>query len=117
MKIRKEYTCPLELVHDIIKGKWKTVILWQLKYRRKASLVQLEQDIKGISQKMLLEQLKELKEFGLIDKKNFKGYPLKVEYFLTENKGMKIIRALEIMQEVGREYINEKTFAANTCPK
>lgn len=26
MKIRDEYTCPLELVHDMIKGKWKTII-------------------------------------------------------------------------------------------
>ena len=56
---------------------------------------------------MLLEQLKELKEFGLVDKKKIEGYPLKVEYFLTEDKGGKIIRALEIMQEVGLEYINE----------
>ncbi|OHD06465.1 MAG: transcriptional regulator [Spirochaetes bacterium GWD1_27_9] len=107
MKIRKEYTCPLEIIHDILKGKWKTVILWQLKYHGKASLSQLEQDIKGISQKMLLEQLKELREFDLIDKLNFEGYPLKVEYFLTEDKGKKIIKALEIMQEVGQEYINE----------
>lgn len=107
MKLRKECTCPLEIVHDIIKGKWKMVILWQLKYRERASLSQLERDIKGISQKMLLEQLKELKKFGLIDKKTFEGYPLRVEYFLTEGKGQKIIEALEIMQEIGQEYINE----------
>ncbi len=25
MKIRERYTCPLEIVHDIIKGKWKTI--------------------------------------------------------------------------------------------
>ncbi len=30
MKIRDEYTCPLELTHDITKGKWKPIILWQL---------------------------------------------------------------------------------------
>lgn len=30
MKLRKEYTCPLELTHDITKGKWKPLILWQL---------------------------------------------------------------------------------------
>lgn len=30
MKIRNEYTCPLELVHDIIKGKWKTIIIFQV---------------------------------------------------------------------------------------
>jgi hypothetical protein len=23
MKIREEYTCPLELTHDLTKGKWK----------------------------------------------------------------------------------------------
>lgn len=107
MKLRTEYTCPLELVHDMIKGKWKTVIIWQLKYRERASLSQLEQDIKGISQKMLLQHLKELMEFGLVDKVNSKGYPLKVEYFLTEDKGKKILRALEIMQELGQEYIEE----------
>ncbi|WP_099191972.1 winged helix-turn-helix transcriptional regulator [Tepidibacter mesophilus] len=107
MKIRSECTCPLEITHDILKGKWKTVILWQLKYHGKASLSQLERDIKGISQKMLLEQLKELKKFGLVDKKTFQGYPLKVEYFLTNNRGQKIIKALEIMQEVGKEYLNE----------
>ena len=115
MKFRKEYTCPLEIVHDILKGKWKTVIIWQLKYRERASLAQLAQDIKGISQKMLLEQLKELKEFGLVDKKNYAGYPLKVEYFLTGDKGAKIVKALEIMQEVGREYLSEGAFPARAA--
>ncbi|MCK5052079.1 MAG: helix-turn-helix transcriptional regulator [Candidatus Cloacimonetes bacterium] len=108
MKIRKEITCPLEIVHDIIRGKWKTVILMQLHYYGKTSLSQLERDIKGINQKMLLEQLRELKEFGLVDKKNYDGYPLKVEYFLTKNKGTKIIKALEIMQEIGQEYLDAK---------
>ena len=31
MKLRESYTCPLELVHDIIKGKWKTIIIFQLR--------------------------------------------------------------------------------------
>ena len=101
MKIRKEYTCPLEVVHDIIRGKWKTVILYELKYQGKASLSQLEQTIKGISQKMLLEQLNELREFGLVDKKVTVEYPLKTEYFLTKDKGDRMSAALEIMQEIG----------------
>lgn len=108
MKVRKEITCPLELIHDQIKGKWKTVILWQIKFRGVASLADLERDIKGISQKMLLEQLKELVRFGFVQKKSFKGYPLKVEYSIAEGRGKKIIKALEIMQEVGREYLDEK---------
>jgi DNA-binding HxlR family transcriptional regulator len=106
MKIRDQYTCPLEIVHDIIKGKWKTIILWQLKYGR-ASLSKLEQNIDGISQKMLLEQLKELIEFGLVDKETFEGYPLHVEYFLTDDRGRRILKALEIMQQIGIEYMVE----------
>lgn len=106
MKIRTDYTCPLEIVHDIVKGKWKTIILFQLKYGAQ-SLAQLQKEINGISQKMLLEQLKELQQFGLVDKKSFEGYPLRVEYFLTQDKGNKIIRALDIMQQIGIDYMLE----------
>lgn len=107
LKLRKEYTCPLEITHDILKGKWKTVILYQLKYRGKASLSQLQKDIAGISQKMLLEQLRELMEFDLVGKHKYDGYPLRVEYFLTPDKGERIIEALEIMQEIGAEYLRD----------
>jgi DNA-binding HxlR family transcriptional regulator len=106
MKIRDQYTCPLEIVHDIIKGKWKTIILWQLKYGP-VSLSRLEHNIDGISQKMLLEQLKELIAFGLVDKQTFEGYPLHVEYFLTQDRGQRILAALEIMQQIGIEYMVE----------
>lgn len=105
MKIRKNYTCPLELVHDIVKGKWKTIIIFQLR-KGKTSFAQLHRNIEGITQKMLLEQLKELKEFGLVDKKSYSGYPLKVEYFLTK-RGEKMLSAVQIMQDIGIEYMVE----------
>lgn len=108
MKIRKEITCPLEVTHDIIKGKWKTVILYQLHHLDKASLSQLESSIKGISQKMLLQQLKELMSYGLVGKNTFVGYPLRVEYFITDDRGKKLIEALDIMQEIGKDYLVEK---------
>jgi len=105
MKIREEYTCPLELTHDITKGKWKPIILWQLG-KGKQSLSQLERDIKGITQKMLLEQLKELLDYKMISKNSFDGYPLKVEYFLTD-RGKKLLEAVTIMQSVGIELMKE----------
>lgn len=104
MKIRKDYTCPLEVVHDIVKGKWKPIIIFNLK-NHSMSLSQLEKSINGISQKMLLEQLKELREFGIIDKIKSEGYPLHVEYFLTEGRGKRILEAINIMQMVGIEYM------------
>ena len=106
MKIREIYTCPLELSHDMIKGKWKPIILWRLRLGN-TSLSQLQKDIQGITQKMLLEQLKELMEYGLVEKNVFSGYPLRVEYYLTENRGIKILEALSIMQKVGIDFMLE----------
>lgn len=105
MKMRKEYTCPLEIVHDIVRGKWKTIIIFQLRNGSK-TFTALEHEIGGISQKMLLQQLKELREFSLLDKISTQGYPLHVEYFLTE-RGKKFLEAVEIMQKIGIEYMIE----------
>jgi len=71
-----------------------------------SSLSNLEKDIQGINQKMLLEQLKELSAFGVVGKNSFKGYPLKVEYFLTE-RGKKMLEAVSIMQGVGIDIMLE----------
>ena len=104
MKLRETYTCPLELVHDMIKGKWKPIILWRLRLG-KTTLAQLERDIEGITQKMLLEHLKELIAFGFVDKEVSDGYPLKTEYMLTHPQGEQILAALKIMQEIGIDYM------------
>ena len=111
MKLREEYTCPLELTHDMIRGKWKPIILWRLRLGP-TSLARLERDIEGITQKMLLEQLKELQEFGLVDKETGEGYPLRVEYSLTPERGRAILSALEIMQKVGISFMLENGMEA-----
>ncbi|MDO5088275.1 MAG: helix-turn-helix domain-containing protein [Leptotrichiaceae bacterium] len=103
MKLRRNYTCPLEIIHDIIRGKWKTIIIFQLRNGKK-SFSQLLHSINGISEKMLSEQLHELKEFGFIDKYSYESYPLKVEYFLTE-RGEKMLSAVKIIQNIGIEYM------------
>ena len=116
MKIRDDYTCPLEIVHDIIKGKWKTIILYQMKDGLK-SLSELEHEIEGITQKMLLEQLRELIQFGLVEKKTFEGYPLRVEYSITERRGRKMIEAITIMQMIGIDYMLEKGMSGTLIEK
>ena len=105
MKNRAAYTCPLELTQDMMKGKWKPIILWQLGTER-ASLSELKNAIVGISQKMLLEHLRELKEVGIVDKKQYEGYPLKVEYFLTE-RGIRFLQIVKKMQQIGIEIMLE----------
>ena len=106
MKIRGEYTCPLELTHDLTKGKWKPIILWQLGRNSPQQPSDLEKSINGINQKMLLEQLAELIEVGMVDKKIYEGYPLRTEYYLTE-RGHKMLEATTIMQGIGVDLMKE----------
>lgn len=105
MKIRNEFTCPLEITTDMIKGKWKTIIIWRLRIGE-TSLSKLRKDINGITEKMLLENLKDLMDVGIVEKQEYIGYPLKVEYYLT-NRGIEILKALEILQKVGIDYMIE----------
>lgn len=105
MKMRSQYTCPLEMTHDIIKGKWKPLIIWQLS-KGGSSLSALKSQIRGISQKMLVQHLNELLECGVIGKLTNDGYPLKSEYFLTE-RGKRIFGAISIMQSIGIEMMLE----------
>ena len=92
MKIRTVCTCPLEIVHDIMRGKWKTIIVFQPR-NGGMGLAELERGIEGIT-------------FGLIGKIEPDGYPLRVTYFLTE-RGEKLLRAVRIMQDIGVEYMLE----------
>ena len=99
MKLRKEYTCPLELTHDIIRGKWKPIILWQLG-EGYSSLANLQRDIAGIGQKMLLQHLNELQEYGMVQKEQFEEYPL-------TSKGRRMLDVVISMQEIGIELMKE----------
>lgn len=70
------------------------------------TLSKLERDIEGITQKMLLQHLNELRSWGIVDKISTEGYPLHVKYFLTE-RGLKMLTAVKIMQEIGIDYMIE----------
>lgn len=104
MKIRNKYTCPLELTLDMISGKWKPIIMWRLRLGNQ-QLSTLHRDIHGINQKMLIQHLSELVDCGIVSKKAHEGYPLKVEYFLTE-VGWNFIKGLETFQKIGQEILS-----------
>ncbi len=105
--MKEVYTCPLEITHDLIKSKWKPVIIWQIHHHKRVGLAQLQRDINGISQKMLLQDLKQLQDYQIVAKKEFTGYPRKVEYYLTDDLGSEFIKILEQMQNLGQKLINQ----------
>ena len=95
----------------MISGKWKPIILWRLRLG-KQQLSKLNKDIQGINQKMLIQHLSELIECQIVDKIAYEGYPLKVEYFLTE-RGWKFLEGLKIFQKLGQEYLSKDSYKEN----
>lgn len=75
-------TLPLERTLQIIGGRWKLYILFHV-LAGPQRLSELQRGIPGISQKVLVQQLREMQEHGLIDRKVFASAPPHVEYSAT----------------------------------
>jgi DNA-binding HxlR family transcriptional regulator len=84
--------CPIRTTLELVGGKWKLLILFQLAGRQ-LRLSELKRQIPDISEKMLIQELKNLIDSRLVERKNFGEVPPRVEYQLTAigNKIMPLI--------------------------
>ena len=76
------FTCGLEAALFVLAGKWKPLILFHLagETRRYG---ELRRAIGGVSDKVLIQQLKELEADGVINRTDYRETPPRVEYSLT----------------------------------
>lgn len=95
-------TCPITIVHKIISGKWKILILWYLS-NKSLRFSELKRKLPDVTQKMLTNQLRSLEEDGLINRKVYPVVPPKVVYSLSD-VGTEIIPMLESMYNYGVMY-------------
>lgn len=79
----QKFECPIDFSLNIISGKWKFAIIWELGLGTKR-FNELDRLFPPISRKVLAEQLKELEQYQIIDRKVYAEIPPKVEYSLTE---------------------------------
>jgi len=75
-------TCPAESTLQVIGGRWKILILYRL-FDRPHRFSELKRALTGCTQKMLIQQLREMETDGLVRRKVFAQVPPKVEYSLT----------------------------------
>ena len=68
----------------ILEGRWKLVILFHLFGGRLMRFSELERAIPAISQKMLIQQLRQLEQDGVVRRIVHHQVPPKVEYGLTD---------------------------------
>ena len=99
------YRCEIEVTLELISGKWKSLILWNLGNHEVIRFNEFRRITPEITQKMLTQQLRSLEADGLINRKVYNQVPPMVEYSLTE-EGKKLMPILEQMDEWGKKYVD-----------
>lgn len=74
--------CSVEAAISLIDGKWKCVILFHL-LGGTLRFNEIRRQVGGVTQRMLTNQLRELEEDGLINRKVYAQVPPKVEYSIS----------------------------------
>lgn len=79
---QSEFTCGIDAAMRVIGGKWKPLILHFL-YRGPHRYGELKRCVRGVSDKMLIQHLKELEVHGIVSRKDHHEVPPRVDYALT----------------------------------
>jgi DNA-binding HxlR family transcriptional regulator len=98
-----ENSCPVTSTMKVLGGKWKPILINAIYLTSPARFGELKRSVKGITQSMLTQQLRELEDDGLISRKIYAEIPPKVEYTLTEF-GMTLSPVMQSMAKWGEEY-------------
>jgi DNA-binding HxlR family transcriptional regulator len=91
--------CPVSFVLEKIGGRWKPLILWNLK-DGKLRYSELKKAIPPITEKMLIQHLKQLEADKLVVRKVIEIMPPHVEYSLTDS-GAELLPALDVLADWG----------------
>ena len=91
--------CPVSYALERVGGRWKPLILWNLKNGR-LRYSELKKAIPPITEKMLIQHLKQLEADNLVIRKVVEVMPPHVEYCLTES-GSELLPALNALADWG----------------
>ncbi|MEU0536772.1 winged helix-turn-helix transcriptional regulator [Amycolatopsis tolypomycina] len=97
----RTYACGLDAAVDVIGGRWKALILWAL-HAEPLRFGELKRKVAGISEKMLIQALRELEADEIVHREVFHEVPPKVEYSLT-GLGQRLNTALLPLGDWGEE--------------
>lgn len=78
----KKFSCGFEVTKEVIGGKWKGLVYFLMNGPKRTS--ELKRIVPNITQKMLIQTLRELEDSGLVSRKMYNQVPPKVEYSSTE---------------------------------
>ena len=113
-------SCGLGPALAVIGGKWKALLLWQIHQAQPCRFGELKRLQPEISEKMLIQHLREMEADGIIHREVFHQVPPRVEYSVTA-EGAKLDLALAPLAEWGKKHqertAKPKAGAARAAPE
>lgn len=93
--------CPVIRALEILGGKWRLAIIWELSRYENMRYNELKRHLYGITNIMLTRSLQVLEQHNLIIRKDYGQIPPRVEYSITDDC-RSLLPALEVINEWGK---------------
>jgi DNA-binding HxlR family transcriptional regulator len=81
-QLKRLPSLPAERALKVISGRWKAIIIYHL-FEGPQRLSELQRRMPDVSQKVLIQQLREMEEHGMVHREVFRQVPPRVDYSAT----------------------------------
>ena len=95
--------CPIRTTLELLGGKWRLLIIHQIG-EQTVRFGELKRSLPDISEKMLVQELKNLVDNGLIIRRSYGEVPPRVDYRLTA-QGKKVLPLIDHLRTFGEAYV------------
>jgi DNA-binding HxlR family transcriptional regulator len=98
--------CPVRAALDVIRGRWKPSILWELNGGTKR-FSDLQAALPEVTAQALTVQLRQLEADGVVERAVYAQVPARVEYSLTEN-GRALSDVMDQLEKWALNYLQRR---------
>lgn len=106
IKTKVSDTCPMRRTLELISGKWRTHIIYELCKKSSCRFGELKKAVPKITNTMLTNTLRDLESLKIVNRKQFNEIPPHVEYSLTE-KGKALLPVFTELAKWGENHLTE----------
>lgn len=99
-------SCPTRRALELISGKWRTHIIYELCRRPACRFGELRRALPKITNTMLTSTLRDLEHYGIVKREQFNEIPPHVEYSLTD-KGRAMLPIFYELAKWGEDYLED----------
>ena len=98
--------CPMRRTLELLSGKWRTHIIYELCKKPSCRFGELKKAVPKITNTMLTSTLRDLEQWGIVNREQFNEIPPHVEYSLTE-KGRALLPVFFEIAKWGENHLDE----------